>query len=85
MIRWIESLLITRLEDHRKYVLWLILAPYLINLKKLSYDEAFRVIRDWLNKCDKITPMNFNPTTLHNHNKQKCSGPRVFSTEWKRN
>jgi hypothetical protein len=60
-ISWIESLLETPIEDHRKYAVWRILAPYLMNIKKLSYDEAFRVIKDWLIRCDKVTPMNFNP------------------------
>lgn len=31
-----------------------------MNIKKLSYDEVFGVIREWPNKCDKITPMDFN-------------------------
>ena len=40
-IHWIETLLKTPIEDYRKNALALILAPYLINIKKLSYDEAF--------------------------------------------
>jgi Primase X len=57
---WIETLLATSLTDHRKYILWRILAPYLINIKKLSYDEALKVTNDWLDKCGKLRPLNFN-------------------------
>src|SRR6266487_3785485 len=49
-IRCIDSLLETPIEDHRKYPTWRIVAPYLINVRKLSYDETFNVIGDWLNK-----------------------------------
>lgn len=27
---------------------------------ELSYDEAFNITKDWLNKCDKIIPLDFN-------------------------
>jgi hypothetical protein len=57
---WIDSLLETPIEDHRKYVVWRILAPYLINNRKLSYDEAFIIIKVWLNKCNGTTPLDFN-------------------------
>lgn len=51
-IRWIETLLQNLISDHRKYALWRIVAPYLINIKKLSYEDALGIIRDWLDKCD---------------------------------
>jgi hypothetical protein len=40
--------------------MWRILAPYLINIKKLSYDEAFTVIKDWLKGCGKMASLDFN-------------------------
>ena len=36
-ITWIEKLLSTPIEDYRKYCIWKILCPYLINVRKLSY------------------------------------------------
>jgi hypothetical protein len=57
---WIEELLKTSIGDYRKFAIWRILAPYLVNIKKLSYQEAFDVIKDWLNKCSIITPLSFN-------------------------
>jgi thioredoxin reductase (NADPH) len=59
-IRWIETLLQIPISDHRKYALWRIVAPYLINIKKLSYEDAFSIIREWLDKCDKIKPLDFS-------------------------
>jgi hypothetical protein len=44
----------TPIRDHRKFVVWRILSPYLINVKKLSYAEGFNIINEWLEKCNKI-------------------------------
>ena len=30
----------------------MILAPYLIVIKKLSFEDAFEIINEWLQKCD---------------------------------
>ncbi|MGE0243431.1 MAG: DNA primase noncatalytic subunit PriX [Nitrososphaeraceae archaeon] len=49
---WIEHLLQTGIEDFRKLVIDLILAPYLINIKKLSYEESYGIIMEWLDKCN---------------------------------
>jgi hypothetical protein len=50
-IVWIEKLLQTPIEDNRKYCVWRILGPYLLNVKRLSYDDAFYTLLEWLNKC----------------------------------
>ena len=49
-IPWIEKLLQTPIDDYRKNAVSLILAPYLINIKKLSYDHALNIINSWLRK-----------------------------------
>jgi hypothetical protein len=54
---WIETLLQIPISDHRKYALWRIVAPYLINIRKLSHEDAIRIIREWLDKCDKLRPL----------------------------
>jgi Primase X len=61
-IRWIDRLLQTPIEDYRKNTVSLILAPYLINIKKMSVLDALRTIEDWLNKCAslRILDSNFN-------------------------
>jgi hypothetical protein len=57
---WIEKLLETPISDHRKNCIWRILAPYLISIRKLSYDQAFVIISDWLDKCSKVHKLDFN-------------------------
>jgi hypothetical protein len=59
-IHWIEKLLQTPLPDHRRNCIWRILAPYVINVKKLSYDESFNIIANWLDKCSKLRRLHFN-------------------------
>ena len=58
---WIEKLLETPLEDGRKYALWKILCPYLINTKKLQYEESYQVLKTWLEKCNNSRKLDFDP------------------------
>ncbi|MGA9843677.1 MAG: DNA primase noncatalytic subunit PriX [Nitrososphaeraceae archaeon] len=61
-IRWIENgILENVLPDHRKYIIWRILSPYLLNVKNLTREECYSVIKDWLDKCNKLERLNFNP------------------------
>jgi Primase X len=60
IIRWIEILLDTPIANYRKKAIRLIIAPYLINSRKLAYDYAFNIIKNWLDRCDKIKPLDFN-------------------------
>jgi hypothetical protein len=60
-IKWIEKGILERpLHDHRKYIIWRILSPYLFNVKKLPKEEAYSIIKEWLDKCDKIEKLCFN-------------------------
>jgi hypothetical protein len=54
VILWIEKLLQTPIEDYRKNTVALILAPYLVNIKKLPYTESYNVIKGWLDKCNSL-------------------------------
>jgi hypothetical protein len=65
-IPWIERLLKTPTPDHRKYCIWRIYAPYLINVKRLSFEEAFDIIDKWLYKCNDLEPLNFDTETKVN-------------------
>jgi hypothetical protein len=56
-IRWIETLLQIPIPDNRKYALWRIVAPYLINVRKLSHEDALSIIKEWLDKCEKLRPL----------------------------
>lgn len=59
-INWIEKLLQTPLQDHRKYSIWRILVPYLLNIRRLSEQEVTDIIRDWLNRCNQLRRLDFN-------------------------
>jgi hypothetical protein len=75
-IGWIEKLLQTPLPDYRKRCIWRILAPYLINVKGLSYDQSFSILANWLDNCAKLRRLHFNSKLkirqdLHNAIKTK--------------
>jgi hypothetical protein len=59
-IAWIESSFLLQqhhqipLQNHRKYVVALILSRYLVNVKKLPYDQAYTAIWQWLDKCHQL-------------------------------
>ncbi len=59
-IEWIEEkILLYPFPDCRKIIVDLILAPYLINIKKLSYQESFQIIKDWLvDKCNSLKKLD---------------------------
>jgi hypothetical protein len=60
-IKWIEDgVLENPLPDHRRYIIWRILSPYLLNIKKLPKEESYSVMKDWLDKCNKLERLNFN-------------------------
>jgi hypothetical protein len=60
-IKWIDNgILENPLPDHRKYIIWRILSPYLLNVKKLPKEESYSIIKEWLDKCNKLEKLNFN-------------------------
>ena len=60
-IEWIEKLLQTPIDDQRNYCLWAILVPYLLNIKHLSEEDTFAIVKEWLEKCDKLRKLSFDP------------------------
>ncbi len=60
-IYWIENLLQTPVEDHRKFCLWRIVIPYLVNIRRLPSEEAAKIASEWLQKCDTLRKLDFNP------------------------
>ena len=59
-IPWIEKLLQTPIDDYRKTAVSLILAPYLINVKKLPYHTTSNIINSWLVKCGELRQLDQN-------------------------
>lgn len=66
-IEWIEKLLETSIDDYRKNAIALILAPYLINVRKRSHEEALNVINEWVDKCNSVKRLDSNFRYLINH------------------
>ncbi len=58
---WIENLLNKPIPTHRNYCVWKILVPYHINIKELSKLQTFDIIKSWLDKCNSISRLDFNP------------------------
>lgn len=52
--RWVEKLLAKPVADGRHRIIWLVLAPYLINVKKLSRLEAIATITEYIDRCKNI-------------------------------
>ena len=68
---WIETkVLQNSFSDHRKLIVGLVLAPYLVVIKKLSYEESYKIIYKWLQKCDSLSgrKLDFDPKYLINNN-----------------
>jgi hypothetical protein len=61
-IKWIEKgILENPLSDHKKYVIWRILSPYLLNVRKLPKEESYSIMKDWLDRCNRVKELKFNP------------------------
>jgi hypothetical protein len=60
---WIEKLLQTLIPCFRRFCLFKILVPYLINVIKLSYDKCLNILNEWLKKCSRLSKVYFNIET----------------------
>lgn len=58
-IWWIEKLLSTGVEDGRKDLLFWVLAPYLISIRRLDHDKAVDILESWLDKCNAVSSLNY--------------------------
>jgi Primase X len=60
-IKWIENGILEKaLADHRKYVIWRILSPYLLNVRKLPKEESYLIMKSWLDRCNKLERLTFS-------------------------
>ena len=57
---WVEILWNTGVSDCRKRIIWLILTPYAINIKKMSHQDAFTWIKQWTDRCNSIAKFDPN-------------------------
>ena len=64
---WVDKkILANPLEDYRKIIVNLILAPYLVVIKKLSFEESYQIINEWLQKCNLLRKLDFNTRSIMN-------------------
>ncbi|MDN5848003.1 MAG: DNA primase noncatalytic subunit PriX, partial [Candidatus Nitrosocosmicus sp.] len=57
---WIEKLLQTPIPCFRRYCLYRILVPYLVNIRKLNNEECIDILNIWLEKCNNLSIIPFN-------------------------
>ncbi len=53
---WIDKVLATPIPDVRHRVVNLVLAPYLVTVKKMSPEDAYAIILEYIERCKKINP-----------------------------
>ena len=66
---WIDKkILANPFSDYRKIIINLILGPYLVVIKKLSFEESYRIINEWLQTCDLLSgrKLDFNIRSVVN-------------------
>ena len=44
--------------NYQKEISSLILAPYLINIKKLPFQHCFQIIKEWFDKCNSLEKLD---------------------------
>jgi hypothetical protein len=59
-IEWIERLLQIPIPDWRKTAVALILAPYLLTIKHMSYEQAYHTIMQWAARCAQLSSLRPN-------------------------
>ena len=56
--QWIEDILLkTPISDYRKITIDLVLVPFFIVIKKLTVNETFDMIKEYLIKCHELQPL----------------------------
>jgi hypothetical protein len=55
---WIEQLLKKGVEDGRKNLIYWVLAPYLITIKGMDYDNAYHIVESWHEKCNGVRSLD---------------------------
>ena len=39
------------------------MCPYLVNIKKLEYEQSYEILKTWLEKCNILRNLNFDTDT----------------------
>ena len=70
------------LPDYRKYCIWRILAPYLINVRKLSDEQVGHLIREWLEKCNSVKRISFDVASKIRYDIQSVRKRGFYPIGW---
>jgi hypothetical protein len=82
IIPWTEKLLTMSLPDYRKYCIWRILAPYLVNIRKLSDEQASHIIKEWLKKCSSVKRISFDDSSRIRYDIQSVRKRGFYPIGW---
>jgi hypothetical protein len=55
-----------------------ILAPYFINVKHLSFDDSYDKIYEWLEGCDELKALDFDPDTKINDSLNRAANTGIY-------
>ena len=78
-ILWIEKLLLTPVEDYRKFCIWRIFVPYLINIKGLPDSHVYSIMENWLEGCNKKKRLDFRPRDILRSSLRSVKGYKSIS------
>lgn len=59
--KWIDKLLNHPIGDGRHRALWHVFSPYLVNVRRVPFDQAETVLEEYLRKCGEVTPLHPSP------------------------
>src|SRR5215216_2505020 len=85
IIPWIEKILITGVEDQRKDLLFWVLVPYLITIKRLDHEQAFDILDGWLAKCSEVRRLEPRLSEFHhriNYTLRRCADRLESQEPW---
>jgi len=60
---WIERLLQNPIPSFRRYSLFRVLVPYLVNIRKFDNHTCFNILMTWLEKCNDLSKILFDRET----------------------
>lgn len=77
-VQYIEKLLEIGISDYRKNAVGLILAPYFVNILKLSDEESFNRIKEWILKCNNVKALEPSIKNFDNSIKNAITRAKVI-------
>lgn len=76
--RYIERLLGNPVLDGRHRLLWLVIAPYLITVKRLPLDDAKRIASNYFLSCSELKDLSANFERLIDYHLNRCRNLNLY-------